>query len=107
MIQGSGSDGAGLPLVDSSLVTSLGLIEGEVLTYLEENGRAPHGQLMMRLAWPAVMITMAIGSLIRQGLIRHVPQEREKRVIQNLLDWRVEYEIYDRRAPRRNLEQVA
>jgi len=74
------------------LITSLGLIEGEVLTYLEQHGATRLRGLVRELEWPARMVMMAVGALIREGLVRGVQHELE--IIVELL----------RKAPRRRGE---
>ena len=61
----------------TSLMTPLGLIAGEVLTYVEERGATAVRRLVRDLEWPAQMVTMAIGSLIREGLVRAVQHDLE------------------------------
>ena len=56
-----------------SLMTPLGVVEGEVLTYLD--GHTPQvtlRQLNQELGWPAYLVMMAVGSLIRSGLVRGI-----------------------------------
>jgi hypothetical protein len=62
---------------DSSLVTQLGIIEGEVLTCLERHGRTTLRQIIRDLEWPAPIVTMAVGAAIRQGLVRAVRRDLE------------------------------
>jgi hypothetical protein len=62
---------------DTPLITSLGLIEGEVLTYLEQHGATKLRGLIRELEWPARMVMMAVGALIREGLVRGVQHELE------------------------------
>ncbi|MBI2093777.1 MAG: hypothetical protein HYT88_03530 [Candidatus Omnitrophica bacterium] len=53
-----------------SIITELGLTEGEVLTHLEESGPTGLRRLTLLLARPPHYVVMAVGSLIRQGLIK-------------------------------------
>lgn len=53
-----------------SLMTPIALVEGEVLNYLEANGSSTLKRIIEELKWPAVMILMGIGALIRGGLVR-------------------------------------
>ncbi len=62
---------------DESLMTSIGLIEGEILTFLEERGATPLRRLIRELGWAAPMVMMAVGALVRQGLIRALKHELE------------------------------
>jgi len=50
------------------LMTTLGIIEGEVLTYLNEHGPTTLRRLVEELDWPAPFITMGVGALIRKAL---------------------------------------
>lgn len=54
----------------ASIMTPLGIIEGEVRLWLETHGPATIRHLTRELPWPAAMVTMALGALIRQGLVR-------------------------------------
>ena len=60
-----------------SLVTSLGIIEGEVLLYLDVSGATTVRRLIRELEWPAPMVTMAVGALIREGLVGASQHELE------------------------------
>lgn len=60
-----------------SLVTSLGIIEGEVLLYLDVHGATPTRRLIRDLEWPSPLVTMALGALIREGLVRARQHELE------------------------------
>ncbi len=60
-----------------SLVTSLGIIEGEVLLYLDVHGATPVRRLIRELEWPSPLVTMAVGALIREGLVRASQHELE------------------------------
>ena len=60
-----------------SLITPLGLIEGEALTALEQAGVVPMRRLIRELDWPAPMVIMAVGALIRQGLVRATRHDLE------------------------------
>lgn len=61
----------------ASLMTPLGLVEGEVLTYLDSqdtHGVATLEQLSHELRWPTHLVMMAVGALIRAGLVQGVQQ---------------------------------
>lgn len=60
-----------------SLLTPLGLVEGEVLLYLEGRETATLRQLNQELRWPAYMVMMAVGALIRSGLVRGIQRDLE------------------------------
>jgi len=61
----------------SSIMTPLGIIEGEVLLWLETHGPATIRYLTRELEWPAAMVTMAVGALVRQGLARAARHDLE------------------------------
>jgi uncharacterized membrane protein len=61
----------------SSLMTPLGLVEGEVLAYLDRQGIATLRRLNQQLGWPAYMVMMAVGALIRAGLVRGIQHDLE------------------------------
>ncbi len=61
----------------SSLMTSLGLVEGDLLTYLERHGATTLRRLIRESDWPAPMIMMGLGALIRQGLARALQHDLE------------------------------
>ena len=54
------------------LVTRLALVEGEILERLENSNEVTVHQLMEAVAWEPCAVAMAIGSLMRQGMIRGV-----------------------------------
>ena len=58
-----------------ALVTELGMIEGEILLWLESEGGTNARDLVRQMPWPSRQVMMAIGSLIRQGLARGVERE--------------------------------
>lgn len=62
---------------DTSLMTILGVISGEILTQVEQQGQSTLRQLIRDLPWPAPLVTMAVGSLIREGLIKASQLELE------------------------------
>ena len=63
-------DRIGVHIDDASLMTPLGLVEGEVLDYVEEKGSSMLVSVIRDLAWPAPVVVMAVGALVREGLIR-------------------------------------
>lgn len=52
-----------------SLSSVLGLVEGEILLYLEEHGFARLRKIVNVLEWPMPEVMMAIGALIQEGLV--------------------------------------
>ena len=57
-------------VANTPLVTLLGVLEGEILTHLENFGGMTLGQLAKELRRPARAVIMSAGALIRQGLVR-------------------------------------
>ncbi|MBI4341061.1 MAG: hypothetical protein HY598_02120 [Candidatus Omnitrophica bacterium] len=70
-IAGYGTD-AGAPLM-----TTLGIVSGEILTDLEQHGPATLRYLIRELNWPVPVVMMAVGALIREGLIQARQHELE------------------------------
>ncbi len=62
---------------DRSLMTPLGLAAGEVLTEVDSLGTATLRQLIRKLDWPVYLVMMAVGALVRQGLVRATQRELE------------------------------
>ena len=60
-----------------SVLTELELAEGDVLMYLERFGTTALRRLVRELDWPAGLVMMAIGALIREGLVRATRHELE------------------------------
>jgi hypothetical protein len=56
----------------SSIFSPIGIVEGEVLSYLEEHGASSLKELDLALGIPILMVTMGTGALIRAGLVRGV-----------------------------------
>ncbi len=52
------------------LMTRLAMIEGTILERLEQRKVMALRKLMEELEWEPCAITMAVGSLVRQGMIR-------------------------------------
>ncbi len=53
----------------AGLFTVLSLVEGEILTYLEENGVARLRKVVQELEWPMAEVMMAVGVLMRERLV--------------------------------------
>ena len=62
---------------EASLMTPLGMVEGDVLGYLDRYGIATLRQLKHDLKWPADMVMMAVGALVRAGLVRGIRHRLE------------------------------
>ena len=54
------------------LVTRLALVEGEILEQFDDKGEISVHNLMEALPWEPCTVAMAIGSLMRQGMIRGI-----------------------------------
>ena len=52
------------------LTTRLGLVEGEILERLENEKIIILRELMEQLGWESCAVSMAVGSLVRQGMIQ-------------------------------------
>lgn len=63
--------------VDVSLMTPLGLAAGEVLIEIDRSGGTALRQLIRKLDGPVYVVMMAVGALIRQGLVRATQRELE------------------------------
>ncbi len=61
----------------TSLMTRLGIIEGEALTYLEQHETTSLRQLIRDLEWPSSLVMMAVGALVRSKLVRATQLELE------------------------------
>ncbi|PIQ83442.1 MAG: hypothetical protein COV75_07345 [Candidatus Omnitrophica bacterium CG11_big_fil_rev_8_21_14_0_20_63_9] len=71
---------------DGSLMTPLGLAAGEVLIEIEWSGAATLRQLIRKLDRPVYLVMMAVGVLIRQGLVRATQRELEV-LVEPILEW--------------------
>ena len=58
-----------------SVMTTLGLVEGEVLAYLDRQEVSTLRRLNRELHQPAYLVMMALGALIRAGLVRGIQHE--------------------------------
>jgi len=52
-----------------SLKAVLGIVEGEILLYLEEHGFGRLRKIVRDLDWPMDEIIIAVGALIHEGLV--------------------------------------
>lgn len=59
------------------LVTVLGVVEGEILSYLEAHGASTMRRIIRMLEWPTMVVVMGVGALIRQGLVRGIRRDLE------------------------------
>ena len=84
---------AGVPLM-----TTLGIVSGEILTDLEQHGPTSMRRLIRELAWPAPVVMMAVGALIREGLIQAAQHELEV-VIEPRREWTIPALANDRVVP--------
>ncbi len=53
-----------------SLITALGILSGEVLTCVEHHGTVTLRELKRMVGETTPMVMMAVGALVRQGLVR-------------------------------------
>ncbi len=61
---------AGVKQEGASLITSLGLVEGDVLDFVETKGPVALKDIVQELTWPEAMVMMSAGALIRDGLVQ-------------------------------------
>lgn len=54
---------------DTSVITLLGVVQGEILEALESHGPMSLYRLIQSQDRPASTVTMAVGALIREGLV--------------------------------------
>lgn len=69
-----------------SLMTPLGLASGDVLTEIDWAGTMTLRQLIRKLDWPVHLVMMAVGSLVRQGLVRATQRELEV-LVEPMPEW--------------------
>ena len=62
-----------------SMITLLGLVEGDILEYLETQGSTTLYRLVQALEWPSRLVMMGVGALIREGLV--IGRQRELEVV--------------------------
>ena len=53
----------------ATVMTTLALVEGEILDYLEQHGLARLRKVVRELEWPTAEVIMGVGALVREGLI--------------------------------------
>ena len=58
----------------ASLMTSVGIVAGEILLYLDRQRSTTLQQLRRELPWSSQAITMAVGALIRGRLAHGIEQ---------------------------------
>ena len=80
------------------IITNLGIISGEILTDLEQHGSSTMRRLIRELSWPMPLVVMAIGALVREGLIRASQHDLEV-VIELRREWRAPVEFKTQAAP--------
>ena len=68
---------AGAGAGSTPLVTVLGVVEGDILNFLETHGTLTLRRLIRMVEWPTMMVVMGVGALIREGLVRAVRRELE------------------------------
>lgn len=71
---------------DYELTMSLSLAAGAVLDYLERNGQARLWEMSLDIKeWPAVLIIMSVGVLVRERLVR--VRKRHRGIIVELVNF--------------------
>jgi len=60
-----------------ALITTLAMVEGDILTYMERFGACTLRELTRNLEWPSRLVTMAIGGLIRERMVRATEHDLE------------------------------
>ncbi len=80
------------------VITTVGIISGEILTDLEQHGSSTLRRLIRELSWPMPLVVMAVGALVREGLIRASQHDLEM-VIELRREWRVPVEFKTQAAP--------
>ncbi len=58
-----------MTLAETPIMAVLGVVEGEILERLESSGPMPLYRLIQAQEQPASLVMMAVGALIRQGLL--------------------------------------
>lgn len=64
-----------VPTSETPILSQLGVVEGDVLSYLESRGPTSLHRLVLSQDWPSSLVVMAVGALIRQGLVRGSEQQ--------------------------------
>jgi len=59
----------GLPIEGGSLMSSIGLIESQLLELVEKDGPIFLGEALQKLDWPDPLILMSVGGLVRERQI--------------------------------------
>ena len=59
------------------LIRSLGIVEGDILVHVRAGGPTTLRGLIRALNWPARMVLMAVGALLRAGLVEAEEHELE------------------------------
>ncbi len=62
---------------DVSLMTPIGVAQGDALFYLEQKGSAYVCDMATHLEWPTPVMMLAAGALIRDGLVKAKTQNGE------------------------------
>ena len=69
----------GLPIEGKSIMSSLTLIEGELLELVEKKKAVYLGEALEKLNWPDPLILMSVGGLVREKLI--IAERRGRRIM--------------------------
>jgi hypothetical protein len=62
------------------------LVMGELLNEVERSGATTLRQLVRKLDWPVHLVVMAVGVLVRQGLMRVTQRELEV-IVEPIPEW--------------------
>lgn len=62
---------------ETPIPSLLGIVEGDLLEYLEAHGPTSVYRLVQSQDWPAPLVLMAVGALARQGLVRGSERQLE------------------------------
>ena len=60
-----------------ALITTLAMVEGDILTYMERFGACTLRELTRNIEWPSRLVTMAAGGLVRERMIRAIEHDLE------------------------------
>jgi hypothetical protein len=63
-----------------SLMTPLGMAAGEILTEVDSDGAVTLRHLVETIGWPVHLIVMALGVLVREGLVQAAQQGPDVRI---------------------------
>lgn len=53
----------------TSLFTTMSLVEGEILNFMDDKGQVTLTQIVNESKWPEPVVIMGVGGLVREGLV--------------------------------------